>query len=124
MAQPTTFAKKNSVPMEPPNSRPSVRLIITKNISKNMLISKTMYTHCHNLQYTPPPSTAPFVEIAHTDATVNNKITYAITNCNSVTYKPALPTIKPENNNKNKIHYIHYINLSIFHSVLNNGGDE
>lgn len=29
MAQPTTLAKKKSVPMEPPNSRPSVRLIMT-----------------------------------------------------------------------------------------------
>lgn len=99
IAQPTTFAKKNSVPMEPPNSRPKVRLIITVvggNVFNYLVWFKKVYieTLC-NLQYTPPPSIAPFVEIAQTEATVNSNMMQAITNCKSVTYKPALPTMKP-----------------------------
>lgn len=47
------------------------------------------------IQYAPPPSTAPLVEIAQTDETVNTKIPYAITNCIKVVKRPAFPTIYP-----------------------------
>lgn len=83
-ALPTILAKKNSVPIAPPNSGPNVRLIMTfKMKEKNgsiflrifhvFLNSSTEHTMAYS-QYTPPPSTAPFVEIAHTDETVNNNI--------------------------------------------------
>lgn len=72
----TILAKKKSVPIDPPKSGPSVRLIITITNKKEhkQLCNRYDLICVIHLQYTPPPSTAPFVEIAHTEDTVNNNI--------------------------------------------------
>lgn len=73
-AELTIFAIIKRAPIAPPNSGPKVLDII---------------------KYAPPPSTAPFVEIAQIEKTVKVKIPYAIKNCPRVSKRPALPTMNP-----------------------------
>ena len=47
------------------------------------------------LQYTPPPSIAPFEEMAQRERTVRRTIEYAIKSCSTVARKPSWPTTNP-----------------------------
>lgn len=68
------FAIKKRVPMDPPNSGPKALLI---------------------MKYAPPPSMAPFVEMAQMDRTVKNRMTYAKDSSKSVKSSPECPKMYP-----------------------------
>jgi len=65
IADPTTLAKKKRVPIEPPNSKPSVRLIITmktKREFKNLQdIKKTTYKSLRKLLFWGPTNITAWV---------------------------------------------------------------